>query len=194
VPFEIEQGSEAPLGLVSSDYETFTLEGDFSPTDRATFYAFYSRENIDDVQRGRQSAGSLNLDVTQTWISMVADEVDSFGGGATFVLVPDTWTLDLFTRWQEVDGSNAFSFTGSGTAEDIPLYDDTKLFLVSAKLKYDIARQWALALGGFYEDYELQDAQTGQVLNYMPGSFFLNANNGDYGAWVGYLNLTYTWN
>jgi MtrB/PioB family decaheme-associated outer membrane protein len=193
VPFEEVPGSEPPLGLVTSDYETFTLEGDFSPTDRATFYAFYSRENIDDLQRGRQSGGSLNFDVATTWTSMVADEVNSFGGGATFVLVPDEWTLDLFTRWQEVDGNNAFAEGGSAT-EDIAFYDDTKLFFVSAKLKYQLARQWALSLGGFYEDYELQDAQTGQVLNYMPGSFFLNANNGDYGAWVGYLNLTYNWN
>ena len=35
------------------------------------------------------------------------------------------------------------------------------------------------------------DVQTGSVLNYMPGSFFINANNGDYKAWVGWLNLTY---
>jgi len=194
VPFVEVPGSEAPLGLVNSDYETFTLEGDFSPTERATFYAFYSRENIDDMQRGRQSGGSLNFDVTQTWTSTVADEVNSFGGGATFVLVPDEWTLDLFARWQEVDGNNAFAGGTSGKTEDIPLYDDTKLFFLSAKLKYQLARQWALSLGGFYEDYEIKDAQTGQVLNYMPGSFFLNANNGDYGAWVGYLNLTYNWN
>lgn len=194
VPFEVIAGSEAPLGLVTSDYETFTFEADFTPTERATFYGFYSKENIDDFQRGRQSGGSLNFDVSQTWTSMIANEVDSFGGGATFVLVPDTWTLDLFTRWQKVDGNNSFTGGNSGNPDDIALYDDTKLFVASAKLKYQMNRQWALALGGFYEDYEIKDSQTGQVLNYMPGSFFLNADNGDYGAWVGYLNLTYTWN
>jgi hypothetical protein len=26
----------------------------------------------------------------------------------------------------------------------------------------------------------------------MPGSFFINANNGDYQGWVGWLNLTYS--
>jgi len=47
-------------------------------------------------------------------------------------------------------------------------------------------------VGGFLEDYEYTDAQTGGILNYMPGSFFLNANNGGYSnAWVGWLNLTY---
>lgn len=192
VPFELVPGSEAPLGLVSSDYETFTAELDLSPSERANIYAFYSRENIDDFQRGRQSGGSLNFDTTETWTSTVADEVDSFGAGADFVLVPDEWDLSLFGRYQKVDGNN--DFTRFDNPEGIPLYDDTKLFHLAAKLKYQLSRQWDLTFGGFFEDYELRDAQTQQVLNYMPGSFFLNADNADYQAWVGYIYLTYDWN
>jgi hypothetical protein len=53
---------------------------------------------------------------------------------------------------------------------------------------------WSFGLGAFWEEYVLKDTQTGQVLYYvyMPSSFFLNAVNGDYNAWVGWLNLTYS--
>ena len=50
---------------------------------------------------------------------------------------------------------------------------------------------WQIGAGGFFEDYELDDVQTGAVLNYMAGSFFINANNGEYRAWVAWLNPTY---
>ena len=193
VPFEVQAGSEPPLGLQEAKYQTFTVEGDFAPSDRATFYAFFSRENNDDSQIGRQSGGSLSFDTSQNWTSTVEDRVSSFGAGADFVLAPDKWNLNVFARWQEVDGNNAF--TRFDSPEDIAAYDDTKLLYVSAQLKYQIAQQWALGFGGFFEDYEIDDAQTGngQILNYMPGSFFLNTNNGDYQAWVGYVNLTYSW-
>jgi hypothetical protein len=43
-----------------------------------------------------------------------------------------------------------------------------------------------------WEEYTWDDVQTREVLHYMPGSFFLNANNGDYQAWVGWLNVSYS--
>ena len=60
------------------------------------------------------------------------------------------------------------------------------------KVRYQFAKDWTFGVGAFWEDYVLKDTQTGQVLYYMPGSFFLNANNGDYQSWVGWLNMTYS--
>ena len=57
-------------------------------------------------------------------------------------------------------------------------------------LRHPGVRSAGAGLG--FEDYQLYDAQTGNTLNYMPSSFFLQADNRDYKAWVGYLNLTYT--
>jgi hypothetical protein len=93
-----------------------------------------------------------------------------------------------------VDGNNAFT-AGAALRPDgpeaIPGYDDTKINFVSAQVRYEFGGSWTVGVGGFYEEYEIQDTQTGQVLFYMPGSFFINANNGDFGAWVGWLNLSY---
>lgn len=194
VPFEIASGSETPLGLQNSDYQTFTLEGDFSPTERATFYAYYSRENIDEFQTGRQSGATISLNPADAWASTVADRVDSVGGGANFVLRPDKWYLDLTGRYQKVDGNNSFSAGANrGTPENIPLFDDTKLTFVSAQLRYRVAKTWSVSAGAGYEDYKIRDAQTDGLLNYMPGSFFMQINNGNYHAWVGWAGLTYNW-
>jgi hypothetical protein len=146
-----------------------------------------------DVQDGRQSGGSLTFDPAQNWMSTVDDKVDTIGAGLHFAIVPDVWRLSLFYRYQKVDGNNAFTAgAGQGSPENIPEYDDTKLTFFSAKLKWSFAEAWALGIGGFWEKYEIADSQTGNVLNYMPGSFFINANSGDYDSWTGWLNLTYT--
>jgi len=190
-------GEQAPLGLQEAIYETFSLDVDVTPIEGQTFYAFYSREDIFDFQTGRQSGGTLNFDPASNWSSTVDDTVDSLGAGANITLVEDVWFLDIFYRYQKVDGNNMFT-TGpnlrgpDNPAQDIAAFDDTKLNFVSAQLKFKFAEQWQIAFGGFFEDYELDDVQTGSVLNYMPGSFFINANNGDYQAWVGWLNLTYS--
>jgi MtrB/PioB family decaheme-associated outer membrane protein len=189
-------GNQVPLGLQEAEYKTFSLDVDVSPSEGTTFYGFYSREDIFNLQTGRQSGSTVSFDPAFGWSSQVDDTVDSIGGGANLALVPNRWLLDLFYRYQNVDGNNDFT---AGTAlkpttppEDIPEYDDTKLSFFSAQIRYLFATAWTVGLGGFWEDYELKDTQTGQVLNYMPGSFFINANNGDYNGWVGWLNLTYT--
>jgi MtrB/PioB family decaheme-associated outer membrane protein len=185
-------GQQRPLGLQEAEYKTFSLDFDVSPSDLYTFYAFYSREEIMDFQTGRQSGGTLRFDPAWNWSSRVDDKVDSVGAGANFTLVPEKWFLDFFYRYQKVDGNNAFEGgSAHGETEDIPDFDDTKINFVSAQLRYKFAESWTIGFGGFYEDYTIIDSQTGQVLNYMPGSFFINANNGDYQAWVGWLNLSY---
>ena len=50
---------------------------------------------------------------------------------------------------------------------------------------------WALGFGVFWEKYEFADAQTQELLNYMPGSFFLLADNWSYDSWAGWINMTY---
>jgi hypothetical protein len=185
-------GQQPALGLQKAEYKTFSLDFDVSPSDVYTLYAFYSREDIMDYQTGRQSGGTLNFNPASNWGSTVDDKVDTLGAGANFTLVPEKWFFDLFYRYQKVDGNNAFDGgAAQGDPEDITDYDDTKINFLSAQIRYKFARDWTLGVGGFFEDYKLVDSQTGQVLNYMPGSFFINANNGDYQAWVGWLNVSY---
>ncbi len=54
-------GEQAPLGLLEAEYKTFSLDADFSPTDKSTFYGFYSREDISDFQTGAAERGVARL-------------------------------------------------------------------------------------------------------------------------------------
>lgn len=190
-------GSQPALGLLKAEYETFNLDVDVSPSDRTTFYGFYSREDLFNYQTGRQSGATINFNPTSDWSSTVDDKVDSIGAGANFTLVPEKWFLDLFYRYQKVNGDNAITAgpalrPATNPVQSISEYDDTKINFVSSQVRYKFAQDWTFGLGAFWEDYELRDTQTGQVLFYMPGSFFINANNGDFQAWVGWLNLSYS--
>lgn len=191
-------GSQPALGLLKAEYETFNLDVDVSPSERATFYGFYSREDLFNYQTGRQSGATINFNPTSNWSSTVDDKVDTIGAGAHFTLVPEKWFLDLFYRYQKVDGDNAIEAgpalrpPATNPAQSIREYDDTKINFVSSQVRFKFAQDWTFGLGAFWEDYELQDTQTDQVLFYMPGSFFINANNADYQAWVGWLNLSYS--
>ena len=126
--------------------------------------------------------------------------MDSFGAGAKFTLKPEKWYLDLFGRYQKVDGNNALS-GGTNLANSrpnkqiasIPIYDDTKIWTVSAELRYQFAKAWTAGLGGWYEEYTIADSNSLTNQYYVPGSFFLAANDGDYKGKVGYVRVTYRW-
>jgi hypothetical protein len=203
-------GEQTPLGLVDDSYDSFTLEANFTPGERANVYAFYSYENGDVLQTGRQSGSSINFNPADVWSSNITTKGDTFGFGADFTLVPEKWFLNLSARYQDIDGNNdvtllpGYSTSIYGTSPltaqctsaagpcSIAEFDDTRFTSGWVSLRYQFAKQWRAGAGIGYEDYEIDDAQTENTLNYMPASFFLQANNRDYQAWVGYLSLTYS--
>jgi hypothetical protein len=205
-------GRQAPLGLIDDGYDTFTLEGNVAPSARVNLYAFYTWEDGDILQSGRQSGSTINFNTNDVWTANITTKGNSFGAGVDYTLVPDKWFLKLFGRYQDIDGNNLVSLlpgftsvygsnpalrqctTGNGgTPCEIPEFDDTRLTYVMTSLEYRVAKQWSAGLGVGFEDYDINDAQTGNALNYMPASFFLQANNRDYQAWVGLLSLSYSW-
>ena len=130
---------------------------------------------------------------------------------ADLTLVPDRWSVGVFARYQDVDGNNMVSLlpgystsiyssstlrgcttTAPGTPCEIPEFDDTQFTNLTAWVRYQFAAHWTAMAGVGFEDYTVDDAQTENALNYMPASFFLQANNRDYKAWVGFLGVTYS--
>jgi MtrB/PioB family decaheme-associated outer membrane protein len=205
-------GQQTPLGLVDDGYDSFTFEANLTASERATVYAFYTWENGDILQTGRQSGSTLNFATNDVWTANITTKGNSFGAGADFTVVPDKWFASLFARFQDVDGNNLSSllpgfntsiYSTAGLQEctsqtegipcNIAPFDDTQYTFVSASLRYQVAAHWSAGLAVGYEDYDIKDAQTGNTLNYMPSSFFLQANNRDYQAWVGGVTLSYHW-
>jgi len=206
-------GEQKPLGMIHDKYDSFNVEANYAPSPKVNIYAFYTWEDGDILQNGRQSAATLNFAPNDVFTVNMTNKGDTFGAGADFTIVPERWTAKLWARYQKIDGNNDISLlqgystaiygtnpalnscTGAGGgACSIPEFDDTKLTYVYGSVFYHFRKQWTASASVGYEDYTIRDAQTGNTLNYMPASFFLQANNRDYTAWVGYLNLTYSLN
>jgi hypothetical protein len=206
-------GQQAPLGLIDDAYDTFTLEANLTPSERVNLYAFYTWEDGDILQNGRQSGSTLNFNPNDVWTSNITTKGNSVGAGADFTIAPDRWFAGVFARYQDVDGNNLVSLRpgystsiygsspalqqctsgGAGTPCEIPEFDDTQFTNLSAWVRYQFAAHWSATAGVGFEDYTIDDAQTENTLNYMPASFFLQANNRDYQAWVGALSISYHW-
>ena len=108
-----------------------------------------------------------------------------------------------------MDGNNHFTSPVGGAPEvarratggitDIPFFDDTKLYTLSVELSYHVTKGLRLGLGGWYEQYKLRDLNSNDITegvlltNYVPGSFFLAANDHDYRAHVLYVRASYLW-
>lgn len=191
---------ESRFGLLSADYDTFNAEFDWSRSERMNVYAFYTYEKNLNDQAGRQSGATVSTNPLDNWASSVNDKSNSFGAGAKFTLKPEKWFLDLFGRYQKVDGNNDItggqnlaSTRPNKQVQSIPLYDDTKIWTASAELRYQFAKAWTCGLGGWYEEYSVADSSSLENSYYVPGSFFLAANDGDYKGKVGYVRVTYRW-
>jgi MtrB/PioB family decaheme-associated outer membrane protein len=191
------------FGLTKFDNQSFSTELDFTPTDRVNLYGFYNREKIQTAQRGRQSGATVSLRPIDDWTSDIEDKVDSFGGGATLGLVKDKADLRLYGNYQKVDGNNditspagglpATARVSVGGVAGIPLFDDTKMYTLSAELAYKATTQLTLGAGGWYQYYKLEDSNTVGLANFVPGSFFLSAADSDFKAHVLYVRAVYAW-
>lgn len=191
------------FGLTKADNESLSAELGFTPSDRVNLYGFYSRENIASFQRGRQSGATVSTSRLDDWTSDVKDKVDSIGGGATLGIVKEKADLKLYGNYQKVDGNNAIASpagglpalarAATGGVAGISLFDDTKLYTLSAELAFRATEQLTVSGGGWYQSYKLQDANTSGLANYVPGSFFLAANDSDYDGHVLYLRASYAW-
>ena len=177
---------DSQFGLIRSDNEAISAEVDYTPREGINLFGFYSRENISTLQRGRQSGSSVSVNPLDDWTSDIKDKADSFGLGAAFGLVKEKVDLTLNATYQMVDGNNDFESPpggapasarkSTGGITDIPFFDDTKLYTISAELAYHVTKGPGSAWG-WYEQYKLRDLNsndiTGVLLtNYVPGSFF----------------------
>jgi hypothetical protein len=121
----------------------------------------------------------------------VRDRATSFGLGGTLTLAKEKAELRLQAGYQKVDGNNDLSAPGG--ALDIPGFDDTKIRSLSAELLVKPRPHWSVAVGGFVEDFVIDDSTRSGLPAYVPGGFFLVGNFGDYNAKVFYLKLSYNW-
>jgi MtrB/PioB family decaheme-associated outer membrane protein len=186
---------ESPHGLIDSKVRALAAEVDWSPVQRLSLTAFYTRDDVSTFQRGRQSGSSPSTNPADDWTSQVDDEFDSFGADAT-VTARENVEVALRASYHRADGHNDLDSPPGGSpdrAVDIPEYDDTRLVMLSAEVRYRLSSRWQVAAGGWIEDYEIRDAASSGLPNYAPGGFFLAPVDSDYRGSVLYLRAAYTW-
>ena len=193
---DVVDASGLLYGLIETNYDSFTAEADYSPSDRWSVFGFYTREDYDNFQRGRQSGATPSTDPRNDWTSNERNEVSSFGGGANVALLPEKLELRLFGRYQDLEGRNDLASPPGGTPDvafSIPNFDDTRIWTARADLEYRFSGPWSVTAGGWLERYETDDSATTGLGNYVPGSFFIAANDGSYKGKVGYVRMSYRW-
>jgi hypothetical protein len=194
-----------PVGLLNAKYDTYTVELDFTPNERAEVGAYYTYEK----DRSTNQWATLTGTALNNLLNYAgSDKTDTFGANAVFHLVPEKSTFTLSAMRQKVDGlmditaREAGSFytpgrttliaSGQGGAADIVDYDDTELTTLVAHFDYTVATDWKIGLGYSFEKYDFRDAYTQGTL-LMPAAVYisLKPDNGAYKAHVVYAKLSY---
>jgi hypothetical protein len=191
-----EKFKDLEFGLTSTKSHGFNVDVDYSPGERWSLFGFAARETFKTAQKGRQSGATPSSDPLNDWTSDVEDVVDTFGGGATWVVVKEKVDLKLHGSYQRVEGNNDLFSPPGGTPDvafDIPAFDDTKVVSFGGDLGYNATKALRLAWGGWREVYTLRDSATVGIGNYLPSGIFLAATDSDYKAYVLYGRASYVW-
>jgi len=194
-----------PSGLLNAKYDTFTVDVDYTPSERAEVGGFYSYEKNASTNQWSTTTG-VNLNNLLNYAG--SDRGDTFGANARIALVPDKWTFSFLLQHQKVDGlmditaREAGSFytpgrttlipPGQGGAADIVNYDDTKLTSVVGDLAYAFAKAWTISFGYAYEKYTYGNAFTdGTTIFPQSVLFFMKGNDNGYNVNIVYSRLNY---
>jgi hypothetical protein len=207
-PNESSTVSGTESGLLEAKYDTYTIEGEYTPSQRAEISAYYTYEkNTQTNQWLTLISGSTNVNNLLNYAGR--DKSNTFGANAVLQFVPDKWIFSLGLSHQKVDGFMDITSNTSGAAgccsfyngrttlnppgaQDINDLDDTQLTTVFTDLAYKFAKTWTWAVGYAYQDYSVADAYSdGTTMFPQSVLFFMKANDNDYNVNVVYTRLNY---
>jgi hypothetical protein len=192
-----------PSGLLEAKYDTYTVDVDYVPSEKAELGFWYTYEKNTALNKWHTTtSGNLNNSLAYAG----EDKGNSFGVNAAFQIVPDKWKLSFMFTQQKLDGfmditANATgapgccSFTTGratvGGVQDIVDYDDTEWTTANINLAYTYNAKATLSFGYAYDKYSYSDAFNANSSQFPQAVlFFMQENNGDYKANVVYTKLT----
>jgi hypothetical protein len=202
---------DTPSGLIEANYDTFTVDVEYVPTERAEVGAWYTYEKNTALNRWHTTTTVAGTPTTYTLNNSLtydlSDKGNSFGINAAFTLVPEKWKLMFLFTQQKIDGlmditaREAGSFytpgrttlipAGQGGAADITDYDDTEWTTASVSLAYTYNTKTSLSVGYAYDKYTFTDAYNANNSMFVQAPlFFMQENNGNYTANIVYTKLT----
>jgi MtrB/PioB family decaheme-associated outer membrane protein len=148
-------------GLRNSDFSSYAVDLSYGLGGGVAVYGFYGRENYESVQSSRRSGAVFSADPADDWTAELKDKVDTYGGGFVTPLLKGKWDLDVSYTFSRTKGTSALSSPPGGLPDLAQNFDKdldtTTLRILKAKLLWKLRRGFAVSLGYWYEQYELED-------------------------------------
>ncbi|MEW6455423.1 MAG: MtrB/PioB family decaheme-associated outer membrane protein [Acidobacteriota bacterium] len=159
---------KSDYGLKTDDFSLYSFDLSYSIGANSAIYGFYSREEYKGYQGARQTANppydKISASTLNDWFATLKDTVDTFGGGLNTYLKKDKINFDLSYTYSKADGtSDLYSPPGrEGTGPDLAAnftkkIDTTTLQTIRARLLWKLRPRFSVALGYWYEQYDLED-------------------------------------
>jgi MtrB/PioB family decaheme-associated outer membrane protein len=188
-----EDYEQSEFGLASDEIEQYSVDLDFSPGDRLTFFAFGHRGERQSFQHARQSAATPSTNPRDDWDLLLDEATDTYGFGLE-AKPAARLKLGLSGNWSKSDGEADFRTPASSSLPvplDIGNYEDIELLSVKATLEWQLKEHLSLALGYLYEDFTLDRFILQGLKPYLPAALLLAAREGDYRADVYFAQVGY---
>ncbi|MGQ9617782.1 MAG: MtrB/PioB family decaheme-associated outer membrane protein [Candidatus Aminicenantia bacterium] len=192
---------KSDYGLRSEDFKIYSFDLSYAFKKESSLYAFYSDEEYKGSQKSRQSLITYSTDLRDDWSADLKDKVDSYGVGLNFALKKDKLNLDLSYVYSKADGTSFLDSPPGRTAgPDLAVnfakkIDTFSLQAIKTKLLWKLQSRVTLALGYWYEQYDLEDITRNDLkVDMLLTGFgiYLGALEPAYKYHVGFIKLIYS--
>lgn len=192
---------KSDYGLRNQDFTNYSFDLSYFLKNGSSFYVFYSNEVYKGAQRARQSGATYSIDPRDDWSAELKDTIDSYGAGINAVIKKDKLNLDLSYIYSKADGTSSLESPPGRTAgPDLAVnfkkkLDATTLQSIRAKLLWKLQPRITMAIGYWYEQYDLEDITSNDLKVDMLLSgmaIYLGALEPSYKYHVGFVKFIYS--
>lgn len=191
----------ADYGLKDDQFQSYSADLGYAFGKGASVYGFYSRELYKANQASRQSGAAFSTNPADDWTTLLKDKVDTIGGGYNMVLVKNKLNFDISYNYSRVMGTADFSSPPGGSPDVAVNFinnnlDTTKLQTLKTELLWKLASRLSVALGYWYEQYDLSDiVRNNAAVDLVVTGFgmYLGALEPSYKYHVGSIRFIYSW-
>jgi MtrB/PioB family decaheme-associated outer membrane protein len=190
---------ETLFGLRSARTSSYTIEASYTPTDRLSGHAYYTRDRAKYDQAGRSFAAATKptLGFVESsgndWFNSGEDEGDTFGVGVKWVAMPKRLELGLDATWSDMTGRIATATGSALTPAGLPLPDlESQLKALKLHATWRVNRDLSLKAMYWYQKLESNDWQWDTfVPATLPNVITAGVRSPDYD--VHFVGVTVSW-
>jgi len=216
VVFGKDKFDSSDFGLLDDKHQIYSLDVDYAVSQWLNLFAFYSFEKYTNTQKARQwtpdaigdpFTRETGVESNSNWTAENEDKLNTFGAGVDFAIIPKKLGLKLTYSYSKTDGKIKLASPLGTSANDnnafTPLdfteVDDVTLHRLDARLKYQINKNLAVAVGYMWEKFDIRDFNLEGFTNVPTtttgaynGALLMGTLPKDYDANVVYTKLVYT--